>query len=95
VHLSPVSRRKTDNTATDLGFIFVGREGEMDSVLTVSVGLAFNRPTPLAIHLIYLDMKELYFIFKTHCIICLCFIFHNVPFMSQFYLFSVQITRVL
>ena len=64
---SPVSRRRTDNTATDLDLIFVVGGGDSD--LTVSAGLTFNRPTALAIHFIYLDNKEIYFIFKTFCII--------------------------
>ena len=67
---SPVSRRMTDNTATDLGLIFVGGE---DSKLTVRVGLDLKRPKTLEIHFIYWGHKEIYFVLKTCCIISVLF----------------------
>ena len=79
---SHVSRRKTDNTVTDLGPFYAEGRG---SDLTMSAGLAFNRPAHLTIYFICLGNKRIYIIFKTWY--NLCFIFHNVPFISQFYLF--------
>jgi len=43
------------------------------------------KTTPLEIHFIHVGNKDIYYIFKTCCI--LCFIYHKMLFISQFHLF--------